>query len=220
MIYLVDERDNLIKSTYTDSVDFSISGHYPLHVNDTLTGVSANSNNAPAALIAAKLQAYKDARTITLDDTFQEEFLTAAPATIDTVNSSGFVIGKNKRTGLLPGGHIMTTNTAFGGSRSKVFCDWYGFTFYSKPSPISPSIPAVPNPLYMNYDPLSGLFSFQPSTFTVELYQSGGPLINALSANKEVTLGAPFGPGNVTLKITNTSSVFYHLSDIVMIAGS
>lgn len=215
MILVVDDYDDLIKFSYRDAADFSLTGKYAIQIDDAL-GIDSNQSNVPANAIAAKLQAYQAGRSFTIIDSFQEEFLNAIPVTIDTANSDRYILGKNKRTAMLPGGYITTTNIPITVASTKFFCHWHGFYLNQISNAILPfAIPRTPNSVYYNNASL-----FSPSTFTVELYQSGGPLLATLVSDVETTLGA-FGPGNVVLKIINSHpTITYNLSDVILLSGN
>ncbi len=206
--YLVGTIDGVVRSFHESPLDFSLSGKYvvdaPLSVDVTTSSLTD--------LVDAKITAFMAAHPTLAYENHDE--LISSP-NIDASKSSGYMNGPNKRTVILPGGHVTTNPIVVANPVTSGFFHWHGFTLYSHPGSVSDS-PPPPRLLY-NYDPdTSDFFDFDPATFGV-LLRDSADTVTYLNAVSDVEQGVTLAAGSYILRFTNTSTKLYHLSDWVML---
>jgi hypothetical protein len=211
---LVDTQTNEIRGYFKEPVDFSISGRYILDVpNGTYP-----ATNVVADIIASKIYGICILHPL-LPNYFNDELL--ATPNVDPSISSGFILGPNKRTEVLPSGYVYTNPLTLVMSPTTALIHVYGFTIYSDPGAVV-SHPA-PNRLLYNYDPLtSSFFEFDPITvFQVDIVHSVtlAPSYSFLNYNAEEFITLPSSAPLIRLKFTNIGTTRYHLSDWMFMYG-
>jgi hypothetical protein len=213
---LVDSAAGLIRGTYTEPLQFSISGHYIIDIPAATTVLPPD--NVVADLIAAKIAAFEGISGLATN--VSDELL--ATPNVDSVNSTGVIVGPNKHTVILPGGTLLTNPIAAIPGTYTVYLHYYGFILYR--AAVDPSSPASPTPgpskMLYNYDPLvPGFVPFQTSTFTVSIAQTLTPFTNISTPLPDTRVPTIAIPASFRMKFVNTSTEAFHLSDWILLYG-
>jgi hypothetical protein len=203
--YLIDIQDGKVKSGHDHPLDFSIAGKFVIDVPSLISDDVSLSTDSATDLENAKVSAYQNKMSLANED---HDELVSSPK-VDNANSTLFGVGPDKRTFMMPNGQIVTPTIAIGSAITQIFAHWYGFLLHTDPQIDHPS------PLLYNYDS-SSFQEFIPSTFTVEIRDSTNTsTLLVLSPDQTQTFS--FGPGNIRLRFTNTSSTkIYYLSDWIL----
>lgn len=215
MKVLADSSSSEIRGGFTFPLDSSIAGHYIIDVPDVLNVTP--STMIVSDLITAKLNAFKSLHP-TLTTSFQDEFLTTSQ--IDTSLSVRISTGVNKRTSILPGGSLMTTQLVTAGAISKIFLHYYMFNLYSHTSAPGDVTPG-PNRLLYNYDSgTSQYVDFLPANVTVDVMDSiGTSVLITPTPDTEVTYVSG-GVLTFRLRFTNISATkVYFPSDWIFLCS-
>lgn len=211
MKFLVDPVGDVVRGAYEPPLDFSISGRYVVDMPDG-AGVKAITP-AVGDLIAAKVVAIK-ARYPALVNHFNDEFLTAAQT--DMAQSSRVISGPSKRTVILPGGSLVTTQLTIPSAFTQVLIHFYGFRLYSHPGPVT-TTPAPPRLLY-NHDG-TNFVNFTPASFLAELRNAANGATLLTMSQDVVNTFSQATPFNFRLRFTNNASVPLFLSDWTFLYG-
>jgi len=215
---LVDTQTNKIRGYYEEPLDFSISGRYVL---DIPNGIYPETD-VVADAITDKLGIYGSYHP-NLVNILNDELLDPLAANaIDPTISSGYFLGPNKRTEVLPAGYVYTNPMVLAVAPPVVgvLIHFHGFTLYSDPGAVV-SHPA-PSRLLYNYNPSTSFFDFDPdASFLVEIVDAAAPYTSRHTFTHADAIDTP-APGitsPIRLKFTNIGAVRYHLSDWILMYG-
>lgn len=195
-----------------NSLSFSVSGHYVIDWPDFLGPVPALTT--VANLVLAKGNAFQDAHRPQLYFLYSDELLTSP--NVDPAESSGYVIGEQKKTVILPGGTVVTNLMSIPGTATTIYFRMCAFTL--TPDPGAPS--AQPGPPKVLYEDTSG-----NEDFVVEIRDAANAATLGLPVRPQnnVPWEQPFsftGPGNIRLRFTNLLQTPINLSDWVFLYDS
>ena len=208
MKVLVDSSAGTIRGTFSEPLNFSISGHYIVDV-PAAVNVEASSQSV-SDLVSAKLGAFRTLHPL-LVNSFSDEFLDAAK--VDSSMSTRIVTGINKRTAILPGGVLFTIPMTPIVGVTKVFLHYAGFSVYRDVG-VPPSPPA--SKVLYNYDSAVGGFVDSTSSIIASITDGAGTLSSTPPPDTEYAVGAP---SPFRLSFTNTTSKVMHMSDWVLLYG-
>src|SRR5580704_13353008 len=159
---LVDPQTNTIHGIYQEPITFSISGHYIIDIPTFISSVIPTSDSSITDLIANKLIVWKSFSTVVGGTAVYDELITNP--NVDTVNSTGVILGPNKRTIILAGGTLLTNPISISAASSHTFFLHY-FGFHSHFTSISLSNPTSATP-----GPGQILYSYNPNTLQFETF--------------------------------------------------
>ena len=214
--FLVDRTDGKIRSTHEHPLEFSVSGRYVIDVPTSLQ--VRTDTDVVADLVTEKINGYK-ALHPALPNHINDELLTTPSVDTGVGVSVRYLTGPDKRTAILPGGHVWTNATTVAGVMGNVFPHWYGFTLFSDSGVVGPDGPR-PSPLLHNFNPVSAQFEeFLPAKFKVDLYEDVGPFLFKATLSPDVSqvVGGMTG-ATVRLRFENLDpDRIWYLSDWLLL---